>query len=189
MAFRPSMRRKGDDVDMELDIRPVMNLMVVLIPLLIASAEWVKLGVIEINAPPSKSVGAGPGEGEADEVKEKELRLGLKIAVTHDGITLATASAILSSEESEETENTGGPSVPNTSEGEYDFDGLRNKLIDIKKKISGKGFKDENRAVITASKDIEYQDIITVMDNVQTYIDNNEILPLFPEVNFGQIIQ
>ena len=186
MAFKPSMRRKGDEVDMELDIRPVMNLMVVLIPLLIASAEWVKLGVIEINAPPSKSVGAGPGEGETDEVKEKELRLGLKIAVTHDGITLATASAILSSEE---TEDTGGPSVPNTPEGEYDFDGLRNKLIDIKKKITGKGFKDENRAVITASKDIEYQDIITVMDNVQTYLDNNEILPLFPEVNFGQIIQ
>lgn len=188
MAFKPSMRRKSDDVDMELDIRPVMNLMVVLIPLLIASAEWVKLGVIEINAPPSKSVGAGPGEGETDEVQEKELKLGLKIAITHDGITLATASAVLSSED-ESGEDAGGPSVPKTPEGEYDYENLRVKLIDIKHKIAGKGYKDETRAVVTASKDIEYQTIIDLMDNVQTYEENNEILPLFPEVNFGQIIQ
>lgn len=187
MAFKPSQRRKSDDVDMELDIRPVMNLMVVLIPLLIASAEWVKLGVIEINAPPSKSVGAGPGEGELNEVQEKELKLGLKIALTHDGITIATASAILASEETEGEES--GPSVPKTETDEYDFDRMRDKLIEIKKKITDKGFKDENRAVVTASKDIEYQTIIKLMDNVQTYEENNEILPLFPEVNFGQIIQ
>jgi biopolymer transport protein ExbD len=189
MAFKPSMRRSSDDVDMDLDIRPVMNLMVVLIPLLIASAEWVKLGVIEINAPPSKNVGGGPGQNEEQEIKEKEMRLGLKIALTHDGITLATASAILSSDEAAEDTETGGPSVPKTDEGDYDFDKLREKLIEIKQALKGKGFKDENRAVITASRDIEYQTIITLMDNVQTYEDNNEILPLFPEVNFGQIIQ
>ncbi len=33
MAFKPSMRRSGQSLDMELDIKPVMNLMVVLIPL------------------------------------------------------------------------------------------------------------------------------------------------------------
>ncbi|MGD9898388.1 MAG: biopolymer transporter ExbD [Calditrichaceae bacterium] len=181
MAYKPSLRRKGEEVDMELDIRPVMNLMVVLIPLLIASAEWVKLGVIEINVPPSKSVG-GAGDGEQNEVQEKELKLGLKIAITKDGITIGNAQTLLAGEEGD------GPTVPVSEDGTYDYDKLKEKLVEIKKKVKGKGFKDENRAVITASKEIEYQVIIKVMDTSQTYEDENAILPLFPEINFGSIL-
>jgi len=70
MAYKPSLRRKTDELEMELDIRPVMNLMVVLIPLLIAGAEWVKLGIIEINVPPAKSA-TGPGAGD-DQNEQKE---------------------------------------------------------------------------------------------------------------------
>ena len=65
---------------------------------------------------------------------------------------------------------------------------MRQKLIEIKKMIEGKGFKDENRAVITASADIEYQVIVKVMDYLQTFEEGNEVLPLFPEVNFSKII-
>ncbi len=185
MAYKPSMRSKAEALDMELDIRPVMNLMVVLIPLLIASAEWVKLGVVEINVPPAKGPSAGgPGEMDENKVKEKEMKLGLKIAIAHDGITIGNASALLEGEQGE------GPTVPLTAEGKYDFDLLKKKLIEIKKKIKGKGFKDEDRVVLTASADIEYQTIITVMDYVQTYEeDNGDILPLFPQVNFGSILQ
>ncbi len=183
MAYKPSLRRKGEEVDMDLDIRPVMNLMVVLIPLLIASAEWVKLGVIEINVPPSKSVGdAGGGENEQNEVKEKELKLGLKIAITKDGITIGNAQTLLAGEEGD------GPTVAVREDGTYDYDKLKEKLVEIKKKVKGKGFKDENRAVITASREIEYQVIIKVMDTSQTYEDANAILPLFPEINFGSIL-
>jgi biopolymer transport protein ExbD len=59
MAFKPSMRRSGQNLDMELDIKPVMNLMVVLIPLLLAGVEMVKLSIIEIDLPPSKAAGSG----------------------------------------------------------------------------------------------------------------------------------
>lgn len=184
MAYKPSMRRKSEELDMDLDIRPVMNLMVVLIPLLIASAEWVRLGSIEINVPPSKT-GAGDEGDEADsEEVEKEQRLGLSIAITDLGITIASPGAVLGSQENED-----GPTIPIGSDGEHDYDAMKRKLIEIKKKIDGKGFKDENRAVITASADIEYQVIVKVMDFLQTYeSENNEILPLFPEVNFSKII-
>lgn len=183
MAYKPSMRRNTDNLDMELDIRPVMNLMVVLIPLLIVSAEWVKLSVLEINIPPSKNVGGGGG-GESQDNKEKQKLLGLKIAVSHDGITIGNAATILANEEG----TSEGPTIPKNPDGTYNYELLKTKLIDIKKKIVGKGYVDEDRAVITASADIEYQVIIDVMDHIQTYEDNNNILPLFPQINFGSIL-
>ena len=51
MAYKPSARRSGVTADIELDIKPVMNLMVVLIPLLLAGVEMVKLSIIEIDLP------------------------------------------------------------------------------------------------------------------------------------------
>ncbi len=183
MAYRPSMRSKNEDLDMELDIRPVMNLMVVLIPLLIASAEWVKLGVIEINVPPPKTVGAGSGaEGDKKDT-EKKLKLDLNIAITEKGITIGNAQALLAGEEGE------GPTIKREADGNYDYASLKDKLIELKKKIKDKGYVDENRAVLTASSDIKYQVIIDVMDNIQTYEENGRTLALFPEVNFGSIIQ
>ncbi|HHJ52699.1 MAG TPA: biopolymer transporter ExbD [Caldithrix abyssi] len=181
MAYRPSFRSKNEDLEMELDIRPVMNLMVVLIPLLLASAQWVKLGIIEINVPPAKAPGAGPGQGE-ETAKEKQLKLGLKIAITRDGITIGNAQTLLTGEQGE------GPTVGLTEEGKYDFEKLHEKLVEIKKKILGKGFSDENRAVIVADGDIEYQTIIDVMDHIQTYEDDEGVIqPLFPEVNFSRV--
>ncbi len=184
MAYKPSMRRKNEDEEMELDIRPVMNLMVVLIPLLIAGAEWVKLSVIEINVPPAKDAGGTGGENR-NELKEKQKRLGLTIAISDAGITIGNAGAILSGDKED------GPTVSKLEDGSYDYAKLREKLIELKKKIVGQGFIDENRAVLTASADIEYQTIITIMDNLQTYTDeeNNEVLPLFPEINFSKVLQ
>ena len=61
MAFKPSARRLSQSLEMDLDIRPVMNLMVVLIPLLLAGTVLVELSIIEINLPPAQSGGRRPG--------------------------------------------------------------------------------------------------------------------------------
>jgi len=181
MAYKPSARQSSDELDMDLDIRPVMNLMVVLIPLLLQGAEWVKLGAIEINAPPTKSVGDNPGEQQ--DKKEEEKKIGLKLAITSAGITIANAQALLPSESGE------GPTVPVLGDGSYDYEVLKNKLIEIKKLISGKGYRDENRAVITAANDVEYQNLVNEIDNIQTYDDEGTEKALFPEINFGSVIQ
>jgi len=183
MAYKPSARRSEENLVMDLDIRLVMNLMVVLIALLLQGAEWVKLGTIEINAPPSKS--GGNNAGEQQDKKEEEKVIGLKLAVTGEGITIATASAVLSSDAGDD-----GPTVPVNSEGKYDYELLRTKLIEIKKLIADKGYKDADRAVITAGKDIEYRNIVSLIDNIQTYEnDEGNERALFPQVNFGSIIQ
>jgi biopolymer transport protein ExbD len=176
------MRRSGITAEIELDIKPVMNLMVVLIPLLLAGVEMVKLSIVEIDLPPA-SAGAGKGDQQNPE-KEKEKKLGLKIAITTDGISLATAGAVLSADEGE-----GGPTVPAQAGGEQDLDMLKEKLIELKKAIADKGFKDKNTAIITAGKEIEYQVIINVLDVIQSYKDDaGDIQPLFPQVNFGQVV-
>jgi biopolymer transport protein ExbD len=181
MAYKPSARRTEEGLSMDLDIRPVMNLMVVLIPLLLQGAEWVKLGAIEINAPPSKS--GGNGAADEQDKKEEEKVIGLKLAVTTDGITIANAVTVLTSDQGE------GPTVPINVDSEYDYELLRTKLIEIKEKIVGQGYKDENRVVITASKEIEYKNIVELIDNVQTYEDaEGNQKPLFPEVNFGSVL-
>jgi biopolymer transport protein ExbD len=175
------MRRSGITAEIELDIKPVMNLMVVLIPLLLAGVEMVKLSIVEIDLPPA-SAGAGKGD-EKNPEKEKEKKLGLKIAITMDGISLATAGAVMTGEEGE------GPTIPAQTTGEQDLDQLKEKLVELKKAIADKGFKDKNTAIITAGKDIEYQVIIDVLDIIQSYKDDaGDIQPLFPQVNFGQVV-
>ena len=57
MAYRPSFRSHNKVSEIPLDIRPVMNLMVVLIPILLYSAEFVKLSIRELNLPPASSTG------------------------------------------------------------------------------------------------------------------------------------
>jgi len=176
------MRRSGVSLEMELNITPVMNLMVVLIPLLLLGVEMVKLSIVEIDLPPA-SAGAGNNSDEKNPEKEKEKKLGLKIAILSNGISLATASAVMSGEQGE------GPTVPVQADGEQNLDMLKEKLVELKKAIVEQKFKDQNTAIITAGKDIEYQVIIHILDVIQSYKDDKgDIQPLFPQVNFGQVV-
>jgi len=181
MAYRPSLRRKGEDLNMDLDIKPVMNLMVVLIPLLLAGVEYVKLSIVEIDLPPTSGT-TGKGS-ENQPPKEQQKMLNLTIAITNSGFTLTSASAVLAGEGGE------GPTIPVDENNQFDFAKLKEKLTEIKKLILDKGFKDKDSAIITAGAEIEYQVIIDVMDAIQTYEDEEgNIQPLFPQINFGRVI-
>ncbi len=184
MAYEPSKRRKSEELDMELDIRPVMNLMVVLIPLLLAGAEFVKVGIIEINLPPAKTLGPGQNKDQLAQEKEKQKLLNLKLVITDQGITIGNDFGILRDASGK------GPTVGKTPDGKYDFAKLTQKLIELKNKIANQGFVDENRVIMTAEPQIKYQTIIKVMDHVQTYVDETDhsIKPLFPEVSFAKML-
>jgi biopolymer transport protein ExbD len=180
MAYKPSARRKSADLDMDLDIKPVMNLMVVLIPLLLAGAEFVKLSIIEINLPPQNQGGGGEDQSPDREVEE---RLNLSIVITKSGFTISSPSAVLPGESDE------GPTIPIKDDNSFNYDLLKEKLIEVKKMILEKSYKDKDSAIITASADIEYQVIIDVIDAIQLYTDDEEnIQPLFPQVNFGKVL-
>jgi biopolymer transport protein ExbD len=156
-----------------------MNLMVCLIPILLSGAEMVKFSVVEIDLPPT----SGGGSTSETPQQEQGKKLGLKLAITKGGFSLATASVIMAGEAGT------GPTIPVGVDGKYDFKTLNKKLVELKKLIEAQGFKDKDLIVITAGADIEYQTIIDVLDYTAKYKDDKgAILPLFPQVNFGQVI-
>lgn len=174
MAFRPSYRRTIAPENIEINMTPVMNLMVVLIPLLLTSAQFIKIGVIDLNLPPA--VGARGSAVEAP--KEAEKKLDLAVTITDKGFFISSSLAILQGVKQ------GAPSVPNSNIGEYDYEALSKLLFDIKKKAIGI-FPDTEKIVIQAEPDINYQVLVSTMDAARSYIVDERLYSLFPEVSLA----
>ncbi len=159
MAFKPSAKRSTKIESTELDLRPIMNMMCILIPLLLSCSRFVKNSWLELNLPPvGGGAAAGPSDSKEDKPKEEPRKVGLKLVITEKGFTIAGNSVVLSGAAG------GGPTLPRLSDGKYDFLGLDQKLKEAVKTIGGKGFEDERVIIITAEDVIEYQTIITTMD-------------------------
>ena len=171
MAFKPSKRSRRPQDSADPNLTPVMNLMVVLIPLLLTSAQFIKLGMIEINLPPAASAGIT----QMEMPKEVEKKLDLTVTITDEGFYLASSVAVALGEKGE------GPTIPKKDGGDYDFNELNVVLAKIKKNAVGK-FKDTDQVVIVAEPDIEYQTIVSTMDAARSFITDNRIQPLFPSV-------
>lgn len=132
--LRLSSRRIKQEVDTEPNIAPMMNLMVILIPLLLTSAEFVKMGAIEIKLPQAGVGGEGAGQG--DEQQIPALRLDAGIAITAQGFNVfdyfstqsgAADSSALSSGEGDKVQ------IP-LKDGAYDYEALNARLADTKRR-------------------------------------------------------
>ncbi|GAB4329827.1 MAG: hypothetical protein Kow0037_05110 [Calditrichia bacterium] len=185
MAYKPSLRRSRKIEEMELDIRPVMNLMVVLIPLLLAGSVFTKLAIRQLNLPPKTGGGAS---AEMDKPVEAEKRLGLSVVVSKRGFYIASRSGFLKGE-GDKSEDSAEPTVPLTETGEYDYEKLREKLVEIKEKIEPTDFSDKEAIIITAEADIAYKYIVKTMDYTGDYVDEEgNRRPLFPQIIIGQVV-
>ena len=180
MAYKPSKRGRHVDEKVHANITPMMNLMVVLIPLLLVSAEFVKLGVIELNLPPAA---LGP-EGHMSEIlpRENVKKLDLAVTITDRGFIISSSMAVLSGDEE------GTPSIP-LIPGEndtllYDFAGVSAKLYEIKQ-AAGTKFPDVDQIILQAESDILYQILVSTMDAARTVRVNDQELLLFPEVSLS----
>lgn len=181
MAFKPSLRSHNKVKEIPLDIRPVMNLMVVLIPILLYSAEFVKLSIRQLNLPPAASADIA---GQQDETKEKERRFGLTLTIAKNGFYIGNRAGFLTGDVEVQTE----PTIPRLGE-EYDYATLVEKLKEVKEKIQGQNFVDEKSIIISAEAQIEYKFIIKAIDYVTTYTDADGVpQELFPQINIGQVI-
>jgi len=185
MAYKPSMRRHQKIEAMSLDIRPVMNLMVVLIPLLLAGSVWTKLAIKELNLPPKS---AGGGAAETEKPVELEKRLGLNVIISKQGFYIGTQSGFLQDEESKKTDG-GEPSIPLNEDGSFNFERLQAKLVEIKKRVMLTDFSDKNAILLTAEADIPYKYLIKTMDYVTFYTDEEgNQQELFPQIIIGQVV-
>ena len=198
MAFRPSLKKKRQFQEAEANITPVMNLMCVLIPMLLTTAKFVDLALLEYMPPVlqemDESASAGAGEG----TSESEL-LELRVNIAYEMLEISIFKAV-------EGENFW--QIPLTYEGNFDFDAFRERLVDIKERIVGPAvsrseeidpetgqlmivsafkYEDADQIRISAEGDIPLQTLIRILDSAREYRDSNEVFQeLFQSPALGQ---
>ncbi len=172
MAFRPSLRRHHKEVSTELNLNPMLDMMTVLIPLLLANAQFAKIGEIELNLPPATS---GVAAGAAALPKETQRTLDLVISITDQGIYIS--SALSAPEKLPERK----PTIVVRADGEYDYAALSQQLYEIKQK-AGNNFADPESIVIQAEPKVRYQILVNVMDAARSIRRDEKIISLFPNV-------
>ena len=174
MAFRPSKRSSRTIEPLEINIIPMMILMVVLVPLVLSNATAIKLGIIELNLP--QAVG-GPGT-EARMPTEVQRSLDLTVTITADGLFVSSSQSILQAEKAD------GPTIPKTADGTYDFEKLSQMLLEVKQKIINSPL-DTKRIILQAEPDIEYQTLVNTMDACRSITIDGNMFELFPTVSIS----
>ncbi|MCX7726939.1 MAG: biopolymer transporter ExbD [Chitinispirillaceae bacterium] len=139
-AFPATKRVKksvtGDIELIDLDVTPVMNLFMVLIPFLVSMAVFTHIASIEFSLPPSQI-------GESTEEESKELDV--SIVVTKHGFRIVGTGKKLD--------------IVPTVNGQYQYEKLRVLLKAIKFE-----YPSQKSVVLVFEGDILYDDIIKFMD-------------------------
>jgi biopolymer transport protein ExbD len=147
----------------ELDITSFLNLMVVLVPFLLISAVFSRMGILELNLP------TAAGDGPVDKPK-----LSIEVIVREKGIEIGNGKTIL-------------VRFPKDKDsGEYDTRTLTEYLLKIKAEYINK--KD---ATILMEPDIEYRYLVEIMDTIRTAVvvqgddPKPQKIELFPDISIG----
>jgi biopolymer transport protein ExbB len=206
--------RHQDEEVADTDVTPMLNLMVMLIPLLLTSSEFVRIGAIELKLPESSQGGGGGGSGGGGELQNQKLDVG--IVITSKGFNLFSYFKTDTVKAAPDQ-----PDIPLVN-GEYDFITLNSKLAEIKRKalyelmkanfgdavpqnadlyqlylaymkkdLTGNTiFPDHESIKIVAEEKIKYKTVIDVMDAARGTKTPNGNATMFPNVSIaGGIVQ
>jgi len=133
-----SAKSSGKEVEsFDLDITPMMNIFMILIPFLVSMAVFTQIAVVEFSLPPSQT----PGEGGEESSKE----LDISIVVTSNGFQIVGTGRKLDM-------------IPKL-QGDFQYSQLRTLLKAIKFQ-----YPSQKSVVLVFEGDILYDDIIKFMD-------------------------
>ena len=177
-------KRRRHKYEMEIEdinLLPIMNLITLLIPFLLLSAQFIQIGVIFVE-PPRMSAGGGGGGGSND-AKKKQKELRLTVTVTGDGffVNYAPNGQVQSlCPEKDKTQ----PCVKATMESGrkvYDEKALqalifervwkpfhKNNTLDPEKSKNNE-FQDWGKVTIMGNDDIPYEVIVKVLDATREF--------------------
>lgn len=155
MAFRPTQKRKGKEYFIELNLAPLLSLFVALIPMLLLTAIFQSVGIVNLYLPTEEESLSQIGEEDAD----SDFTLAVTLSPTE--ISLRKDDQILFKER---------------SAGEHDLSRLGDELANIKKE-----YPEKKDIILLLDGSILYQMIIRVMDIVRER-DGEE---LFPEISLA----
>ena len=155
MAFRPSTRRTRKDNIVDLNLAPIMSLFVALIPMLLITAVFQRVGIVNLFLPTAEDALLQDAPLPADE------QFTLAVTVTVQGITLKRDDRTIFQE------NMGD---------DLNLAGLVAALKVVKKEVPGK-----RDAVLLLDGSILYDTIIQVMDAMR----ESEGEELFPDISLA----
>jgi biopolymer transport protein ExbD len=162
----------------DLNLIPLMNLFVTMIPLLLLTAAFYHIGMVSVSVPTQD-----PG-GEQSSVEEGETAVTVNIQISDKGYTVTASSATLSEETLRELD----ASIPKRSDGTYDFAKLTAALERIKRR-----YEKSETIVVVPDKNIAYQDMIETMDaarNMEVKVGGKKRkIALFPVVVVSSIVE
>jgi biopolymer transport protein ExbD len=149
---------KKENPQLELDVTTFMNLMVVLIPFLLATAVFSQVNIQELNLPTQAAGGAFP-DTPLVTIEVMVRKSGLEIG---DGKRITDTIA--------------------RRDDKYDLAALSERLRDLKAT-----YPQKQDVTVLLEPDIEYNDMIAVMDAVKVYQPKpaTAAVILFPEVSIG----
>jgi len=159
-----------------INIMPLMNIIMLLIPFLIMSTEFIKLSVINVTSPHIVGDQKVPSE-------QSKQKLNLTIALSEKGITLLTKGyKITTACRLKKTTTQSGTSsnqeiTINKVNGHHNLHQLTQCLQKVKKL-----FPKEKSIIIMATSGTSYKTIISVMDASRTDDKKQE---LFPQVHLS----
>jgi biopolymer transport protein ExbD len=160
-------KRRLEKTDTELNLVPIMNMVMCLIPMVLLGMSMLKVGVLNVSA-----------ERFAPTVEPiDEIPLGLVIAVAEDGFRVSAAgddvSKLLGLPDGE-------PVLIARRAGAYDHVALYNSLVRIKDH-----HPKETVVKLTAERDTPFKDLVSAMDVMRTRLaaDRFEDLESFQEAD------
>ena len=174
MAFDRWRRATEDAV--EINVIPVMNLFMVLIPFLLLGATFFHIGVIPTSTPtlsPSDS-----------DVPKTPTTVAVNLEITQDLLRITASSVSLEPEELEAL----SAEWPKKNE-EYQVDALQRALVEIKKK-----YPESNTLTVLPYEDLNYQVLVSVLDvtrNRQVGLDAKgepKLEDIFPVTIFSRFV-
>lgn len=174
--------RINHEYEFELDLAPLLAVMVKLVPVLLISSAFVQLMTVETQLPQvvQEAIQVQEKDKKATQITiEVRSKEGVKIVVTKDG--------------KQSTEL-----VPLTSAGKFDMAAVQKKLQSVKL-ANPEVFKVD----LTPDENVSYDDIIHVMDEARRSRDSSVRFPvldkktnkeiqtdyMFPEVNFANMME
>ncbi|MFQ5900331.1 MAG: ExbD/TolR family protein [Thermodesulfobacteriota bacterium] len=160
MAFKPSKRRHAIVSEQELNLTPIMNLIMIIIPFLLLTAAFAKTAIIDIYLPQE-------GDAETDTPYDNTVQELLTITITEEGFEVGGIGEEIV--------------IPNDENG-LDFKQLTTELIKFKER-----YPQKEDVILLFDPHISYGTVINVMDaSRETKTTEGVMQALFPMVSLGE---
>lgn len=188
MAAKPSERRHAEEPMQDLNLTPIMSVIIILIPALLITASFFKLAILSVAAPKYKTLGV---QQEEDDQKKKPLNL--TVMITKDGYRISQEHQIEDSGKIIPMTNctidaaSGDPVISNDSGVDkkvssnrcYDRPNLYKYLYEVKQR-----FPHEKVVIISAEPDTKWKHIAQTLDATKFLRsdvpgENGKVVPMF----------